>query len=98
MYKELRKVKAYKNAYKLREIQNDLIEIEDLYIIIDDLLYLYKQIVKEKIYYISRVQTLEVAPCSIEQATKIFYANESYKEITYQDFLNKLFLDIQQEI
>lgn len=91
----MQKVKAYKNAYKLKQIQKDLIEYEDLYISIEDLSYMYKEIVKEKIYLISKIQSSTVAPCSIEQATKIFYSLNKEEEITYQDFNCKIYLDIQ---
>ena len=84
------KVKAYKNAYKLYKIQKDLIECEDLYISIEDLLYLYKEIIKDHIYVTSKVYS-----CSLQEAEKIFYSLDKDKEITYQDFNCKLYLDIQ---
>ena len=36
------RVKGYKNAIKLREIQKDLIEYEDLYVSIEDLRQIFK--------------------------------------------------------
>lgn len=36
------KVKGYKNAIKLREIQNDLIEYEDIYVSMEDLRKIYE--------------------------------------------------------
>lgn len=92
----MQKIKAYKNAYKLKQIQQDLIECEDLYISIEDLSYMYKEIVKEKIYLISKVQASKGLPCSLNEAEKIFYSLDIDKEITYQDFTCSLYLDIQK--
>lgn len=91
----MQKIKAYKNAQKLKEIQNDLIEYEDLYISIEDLSYMYKEIVKRNIYLISKVQTSKGLPCSLEEAEKIFYSLDKDKEISYNDFVCKCDLDIQ---